>query len=146
MLGRCPHLLIVLQGRGRLSDSSGGVMASVGVHHPTLHGNRANEQPKALLTLFPSTDCCENPKCDRTSELKGEAARQVLVYTINGAQPAYSVHLTCDSVFVLFKNIPSLTTTQDVDTATRTTMSSTMALATTAEASPTIYKSQSTSL
>ena|SRR6266481_7825604 len=62
----------------------------------------ANDSFEALLSLFPPTDCCENPKCDRTTELKREDARQVLVYTINGAQPAYSIHLTCDSKFYLF--------------------------------------------
>jgi CxC5 like cysteine cluster associated with KDZ transposases len=60
---------------------------------------QADDPLEALLTLFPPTDCCENPKCDRTSELKREDARQALVYTINGAQPAYSIHLTCDSMY-----------------------------------------------
>jgi hypothetical protein len=60
---------------------------------------------KALLSLFPPTDCCENPKCDRTTELKRDDARQVVVYTMNGAQPAYSIHLTCDSKFLSLRNI-----------------------------------------
>lgn len=60
---------------------------------------QADDPLEALLTLFPPTNCCENPKCDRTSELKREDARQALVYTINGAQPAYSIHLTCDSMY-----------------------------------------------
>jgi hypothetical protein len=54
--------------------------------------------PLTDCVAFPPTDCCENPKCDRTTELKREDARQVLAYTINGAQPAYSIHLTCDSM------------------------------------------------
>jgi CxC5 like cysteine cluster associated with KDZ transposases len=67
--------------------------------------DRADHPPEALLTLFPPTDCCENPKCDRTTELKREDARQVLVYTINGAQPAYSIHLTCDSMCTSLRNV-----------------------------------------
>lgn len=65
----------------------------------------ANYYSEALLSLFPPTDCCENPKCDRTTELKRDDARQVVVYMINGVQPAYSVHLTCDSKFLSLRNI-----------------------------------------
>jgi hypothetical protein len=75
-------------------------------------GGKANDRFEALLTLFPPTDCCENPRCDRTTELKREDARQVVVYTINGVQPAYSIHLTCHSMHIMSGSVKnSLTCT-----------------------------------
>ena len=54
----------------------------------------------ASITLYPPTSCCTYDGCDRTRVLKKSQARNVVVYTLDGAFPAISIHLTCDSEFL----------------------------------------------
>ncbi|KIN93794.1 hypothetical protein M404DRAFT_170204 [Pisolithus tinctorius Marx 270] len=49
----------------------------------------------ALKTLYPPTNCCENMECSRMSELHKVEACQVVVYTLNGCEPAWVIHLYC---------------------------------------------------
>lgn len=40
-----------------------------------------------------------NPDCKRTQALKKEESRQAVVYTIQGARRAWSVHLYCPGMY-----------------------------------------------
>ena len=53
----------------------------------------------AYLTLYPPNPYCTNQDCIRTKEMKRQDFRQVVVYTLSGAQRAWSVHLYCPGQF-----------------------------------------------
>jgi len=53
----------------------------------------------ASITLYPPHPHCTNPDCMRTQALKKEESRQAVVYTIQGARRAWSVHLYCPGMY-----------------------------------------------
>ena len=55
----------------------------------------------ASITLYPPHSHCTNPDCMHTQALKKEESRQAVVYTIQGARRAWSVHLYCPGMLLL---------------------------------------------
>jgi hypothetical protein len=53
----------------------------------------------ASITLYPPHPHCTNSDCMRTQPLKKEESRQAVIYTIQGARRAWSVHLYCPGLY-----------------------------------------------
>jgi CxC5 like cysteine cluster associated with KDZ transposases len=63
-----------------------------------VHSRNALNVLAALFTLYPPNDHCTNSLCPRTTPLKKEQSRRVVVYLIGGGvHPAWSIHLVCPS-------------------------------------------------
>jgi len=88
--------------RRRLFASLDGIEASVNLEWIHFKWQLTRTLFVASITLYPPTDRCTYDSCDHTGVLKKSQARNIVVYTLDGAYPAVAIHLTCDSEFLLW--------------------------------------------